>query len=96
MVYRSTSRASYYKDYKTDLYENDFFSDDDEENANDDFKFELEDEPIEDITEAQKHRQSKFDDFKTFLKDNNAFLFYQLWLDIEKLNLTTDPLERIK
>ena len=41
-------------------------------------------------------RRVEIENFKSFLKENDAFLFYKLWIDIDKLNTTLNENDRIK
>ena len=97
---RSNSQASYYKNYQTNLFEEDFTSDDDVDeydSEEDDFKVQLEDEPDCALkqTDLANLRQTEIEEFKTFLKENSAYLYYQMWLDIEKIQFYSEHAEKI-
>lgn len=96
---KSNSRLSYYKDYQTD---NDLESkqskfDESGQIANK-YVIEFQDEPAElnyyDMFEEVQMRKTEIESFKNFLKDNDAFLFYKLWVDIDKIESFLDKVER--
>jgi hypothetical protein len=41
-------------------------------------------------------RKVELDSFKSFLKENDAILFYTLWIEIEKLKTILDEKEKNK
>jgi hypothetical protein len=68
-----------------------------EEQIDERVHFELEDESIVfDENTKIKAQYSEIEEFKLFLKENNAFLFYKLWLDIEKIEFYLDQNEKQK
>lgn len=94
---RSSSQASYYKNYQTDLFEDDFPSDEDSIKTEDDVKVQLEDEPqnvYRNRSNLADLRQEEIQEFKTFLKDNSAYLYYKMWVDIEKIQFYSEDSEK--
>lgn len=40
------------------------------------------------------YSRSEIENFKIFLKENDGFLYYKLWIDIEKLNTMMNANEK--
>lgn len=94
---RSSSQASYYKNYQTDFFDDDFTSDKDSIKTEDDVKVQLEDEP-ENVCRNKSNladlRLEEIEEFKTYLKDNSAYLYYRMWVDIEKIQFYSEDSEK--
>ena len=87
-------RLSYYKDYQTT---DEQFIDNQDEESDEKLLLEFEDEPLEEtVPDVFTFRQSKIEEFKLFLKENNAFIFYKLWMDIEKLDMMSEKTDKFK
>jgi hypothetical protein len=41
-------------------------------------------------------RKIELDKFKNFLRENDAYFYYKLWIDIEKLSTIFDEKEKAK
>lgn len=41
-------------------------------------------------------RKVELDNFKSFLKENDALLYYKLWIDIERLKSVINEPERVE
>ncbi len=96
-TFRTSSQASYYKNYRTDLFEDDSDSDIEEFDRNSNsLKIELEDEPDDEVSNKAAFRQERIEEFKSFLKENNSYVFYKLWVDIQKLEFLTEQHEKLK
>ncbi len=95
---RSSSQASYYKNYQTDLFEEDTDIDIEDCDKNDNnLKIELEDESDDnETTDKLTFRQERIEEFKSFLKENNAYVFYKFWVDIQKLEFLDEQHEKLK
>lgn len=72
-----------------------YFDIDLDENEN--ILLEFEDEPYELTNPADNFafRRTEIENFKLFLRENDAYLFYKLWLDIERLNVITNTTEKL-
>ncbi|CAF0779308.1 unnamed protein product [Brachionus calyciflorus] len=83
---KSNSRLTYYKDFLSENNTN--FTK--EQFSDKNFTIEFEDEPYE-LTDS-KHfhelylRKLEIENFKNYLKENDAFVLYKIWIDIEKLS----------
>ena len=88
----SMSAKSYYKDYQATDEEP---IDTQDEESDEKLLLDFEDEPLEAAeSDLFAFRQSKIEEFKLFLKENNAFLFYKLWMDIEKLDMMSEKTDK--
>ena len=66
------------------------------------FKLEFEDESFDEKNNVSikkmigSVRKSEIDQFKQFLKENDAFIFFQLWIEIERLHSILNKADQIK
>ena len=92
---QSNSRLGYYKEFKTRF---DSQNEEGEEEREDKFMIEFEDEPYE-LNDPEQFdesflRKTELENFKNFLTENDAMLFFKLWVDIERLNTIFEDKEK--
>ncbi|RNA26889.1 regulator of G- signaling 22 [Brachionus plicatilis] len=87
---KTSSRLNYYKDFN--------LADAEEAKDERNFTLEFEDEPYE-LTDS-KHfqeihlRKQELENFKSYLRENDAFIYFKIWIDIEKLSTLINEKEK--